>query len=228
MAFRKKASFILEYKPDILIVPECEHPDKLIFTKSTPLPTDTFWFGENLNKGLGVFSYSNYKFKLLEIHNPEIKTILPILVTDGKFDFLLFAIWAYNPNDNYYKYIGQVWKAILYYENIFKGRSIILAGDFNSNVLWDKLKRRISHTMVVEKLKSLNIFSTYHSHFNYEQGKELDPTYFMYRHIDKPYHIDYCFASMDLINKLESVEVGIYNDWTEYSDHKPLMVSFNL
>jgi exodeoxyribonuclease III len=31
MAFRKKADFILTYKPDILIVPECEHPDKLLF-----------------------------------------------------------------------------------------------------------------------------------------------------------------------------------------------------
>ena len=31
MAFRKKADFILTYKPDILIVPECEHPDKLKF-----------------------------------------------------------------------------------------------------------------------------------------------------------------------------------------------------
>ena len=31
MAFRKKASIILNYKPDILIVPECEYPDKLKF-----------------------------------------------------------------------------------------------------------------------------------------------------------------------------------------------------
>ncbi len=29
MAFRKKAEFILAYNPDILIVPECECPDKL-------------------------------------------------------------------------------------------------------------------------------------------------------------------------------------------------------
>jgi hypothetical protein len=29
MAFRKKADLILAHKPDILIVPECEHPDKL-------------------------------------------------------------------------------------------------------------------------------------------------------------------------------------------------------
>lgn len=68
MAFRKKADYILKQKPDILIVPECEHPDKLKFKKETPLPIDFFWDGTNINKGLGVFSYSRYKFRLLDIY----------------------------------------------------------------------------------------------------------------------------------------------------------------
>ena len=67
MAFRKKADFILSYKPDILIVPECEHPGKLKFNRNTPVPTDILWNGTNQNKGLGVFSYSKYKFRLLDI-----------------------------------------------------------------------------------------------------------------------------------------------------------------
>ncbi len=60
MAFRKKAHLILAHKPDILIVPECEHPDKLIFFVDTPKPTQTLWFGKNLNKGFGIFSYSKF------------------------------------------------------------------------------------------------------------------------------------------------------------------------
>lgn len=43
MAFRKKADFILTHKPDILIVPECEHPDKLKFNTDIPKPTDILW-----------------------------------------------------------------------------------------------------------------------------------------------------------------------------------------
>jgi exodeoxyribonuclease III len=38
MAYRKKAGFILKHQPDIVIVPECEHPDKLKFNKDTPAP----------------------------------------------------------------------------------------------------------------------------------------------------------------------------------------------
>ena len=55
MAFRKKAEFILAYKPDILVVPECEHPDKLKFDQALPAPTNILWFGSNKNKGLGIF-----------------------------------------------------------------------------------------------------------------------------------------------------------------------------
>lgn len=226
MAFRRKADFILTYKPDILIVPECEHPDKLRFNTDTPVPTDILWYGENRNKGVGVFSYGKYRLNLLDVHNPEIKTILPIRVTEGAFDFILLAIWAYNPHDRHYKYIGQVWKAIEYYESLIRGERVIIAGDFNSNVIWDKMKRRITHTMVIEKFETLNIFSSYHAHLKIGQGVEEHPTYFMYRQLKRPYHIDYCFASADLIQKLETIEIGTHEQWTKYSDHIPVIVSF--
>jgi exonuclease III len=49
----------------------------------------------------------------------------------------------------------------------------------------------------------------------------------MYRHKDKPYHIDYCFASKDLLDKVSSVEIGDYDDWIKYSDHVPVVVTFD-
>ena len=227
MAFRKKMYFILKNKPDILIIPECEHPDKLNFPKDLTKPASTLWHGRNQNKGLGVFSYGKYKLKLLKNHNSEIKTILPIKVSGGNFDFILFAIWAYNPLDRNYNYTGQVWKALIFYEKILKKQSVILIGDFNSNVLWDKLNRKSNHSMVVEKLKSFDIYSTYHHHLEELQGKETQPTFFMYHHKNKPYHIDYCFASSNFIKKLINVEVGVYEEWKKYSDHKPLSITFN-
>src|SRR6187402_3698374 len=55
MAFRKKASIILTHNPDILIIVECEHPDKLLYPVDTPKPTDYLWFGKNRHKGLAIF-----------------------------------------------------------------------------------------------------------------------------------------------------------------------------
>ena len=144
MAFRKKAAFILTHKPDIIIVPECEHPDKLIFTPQMQIPTDTLWFGSNHHKGLGIFSYGKPRFRLLETHNPELKMIIPIEVTGGDYDFTLFAIWAYNPNDPDGHYVEQVWKAINNYRDHLINKNVIMVGDFNSNTIWDR-KRRIGN-----------------------------------------------------------------------------------
>jgi exonuclease III len=228
MAFRKKATFILAEKPDILIIPECEHPDKLNFNQDGLAPSDYVWYGTNSNKGLGVFSYGDYKLELLEIHNPEIKTVLPLKVTGGKVDFTLFAIWANNPQDKQGAYIEQVWKAINYYEKLTLNERTILVGDFNSNKIWDKKHRLANHSSVVSELERKEIFSTYHKFFNQEQGTEKHPTLFMYRHLDKSYHIDYCFVSIDLLSKMESVKIGDYNEWKSLSDHSPVIVTFRI
>ena len=228
MAFRKKAEIILAYKPDILIIQECEHTDKLIFESGTPKPTDALWFGNNLHKGLGIFSYSDFRFKLLNIHNPELQIIIPIAVSGKYFDFSLYAIWANNPADIDGPYVTQVWKAIHHYDAAITKRKTVLIGDFNSNTIWDKPRRVGNHSAVVECLGKKGIYSVYHRHFKQTQGKELHPTLYMYRHKNKPYHIDYCFASADIIKHLKSVEIGDYDYWKRYSDHVPLIATFDL
>ena len=227
MAFRKKANLILAHKPDIAIIPECEHPDKLKFEPGVLLPNDVFWFGNNHNKGLGVFSYGNFKLQLDDIHNADFRTILPLTVSNKKNKYSLFAIWANNPSDRGYQYVGQVWKAINFYAELLKNKKTILVGDFNSNTIWDKPRREGNHSTVVEFLANKGIHSTYHEFFNHPQGKEKHNTLFMYRHKNKSYHIDYCFVSKDLIKRLSNVEVGKHKHWCNYSDHTPLIVTFN-
>ncbi len=227
MAFRKKADLILAQKPDILIVPECEHPDKLLFNADTKRPTDTLWFGKNQNKGLAIFSYSDFRFEVLEEHNQDFQMIIPISVTGGSFDFILFAIWANNPKDPDGQYVEQVWKAIHHYDNLLTTKQAVLVGDFNSNTIWDRKYRAGNHSNVVKYLEDKNIFSSYHLYHKQAQGKEQHPTLYMYRHKDKPYHIDYCFVSASLAKKLKSVEIGDYDFWIQYSDHVPVIVTFN-
>jgi exonuclease III len=227
MAFRKKAAAILVHKPDLLIVPECEHPARLIFPTGTPIPTDIVWYGKNPNKGLGIFSYSKFRFMLMKDHNPKFKMILPIAVTDGKISFNLFAIWANNPQDKDGPYVEQVWKALHHYESLVNKRGTILAGDFNSNTIWDREHRVSNHSAVVKLLEEKGISSCYHAHHGQVQGSEAHPTLYMYRHKDKPYHLDYCFVSNDFSKRISAVEVGDHETWSQYSDHVPLMVTFS-
>jgi exodeoxyribonuclease III len=228
MAFRKKAEAISSYSPDILVVPECECPERLLFDLYTPKPKQMLWFGENQNKGLGIFSYTNFQFKKLDLHNPELKTIVPLEVTNGKFSFILFAIWANNPADKGFQYVGQIWKALKHYKTLLKNNHVVLIGDFNSNTIWDKPRREGNHSTVVQHLKELNIHSCYHQYFKSEQGKEKHSTLFMYRKKNMGYHIDYCFASKHFSDRLKSIEVGKHKDWNAYSDHIPLIADFDV
>jgi len=58
--------------------------------------------------------------------------------------------------------------------------------------------------------------------------KGKDNTLFMHRKLDRPYHIDFCFASSNLIDKLKNVEIGEYEKWTLHSDHTPIIVTIDL
>lgn len=225
MAFRKKADHVLALDPDIVVVPECECIDKLKFPTQTKKPTSILWFGKNVHKGLGIFSYGDTKLRLLKTHNPELRMIVPVSVKSTHYQFTLYAIWAFNPEDPDGTYVEQVWKAIHYYETHLKKKPTMLAGDFNSNTIWDKQYRQGNHSHVVKFLEERKIYSSYHLQHKQEQGKEEHPTLYMYRHKDKPYHIDYCFVSKDLAENLHSVEVGDFDTWIQYSDHVPVVVT---
>ena len=227
-AFRKKADFILALQPDILVIQECEHPDKLKFSAETLKPDSVYWYSDGGKKGIGIFSYSNYKFELLPEFNPEFRYVLPIQVTGNGQTFTLLAVWAMdNKEKREARYIGQVWLAINHYKDLL-GSSTILIGDFNSNKIWDYKDRVGSHSDVVRYLASRDIHSVYHKHFNIEQGKEEHPTLYLYRNLEKPYHIDYCFASADLLEKVKQVEIGSYENWFMHSDHSPVCVLFEM
>ena len=113
------------------------------------------------------------------------------------------------------------------YEFYLSNKRTVLIGDFNSNTIWDRKRRISNHSNVVKVLKEKGIISSYHLHHKQIQGKEDHPTLYMYRHKDKPYHLDYCFASADMTDKIESVEIGDHKFWSKFSDHVPVMVTFN-
>jgi len=226
MAFRKKAEVILAYEPDILVIPECECIEKLVFKSDIKQPSSVLWFGTNKHKGLGVIAYNGLQLTLINKHKPAIRTIAPIAVTGGDFDFTLFAVWANNPDDPDGQYVEQVWKAIHHYKKLLKPERTVLAGDFNSNAIWDRPRRIGNHSAVVKFLAKRKVHSAYHLHHNQQHGKEQHPTFYLYRHEEKPYHLDYCFVSQDIAERVEAVEVGEHSVWSGYSDHVPVIVTF--
>ena len=231
MAFRKKYKNILSYKPDLLIVPECEHPDNF----KDPFYSDVLWIGNNNKKGLGVFSFNNIKLSLHKSYCKEFRYILPIeVIVNNRKVTNLIAMWTQNDKeDPKRRYIGNVWCALNHYINLLQ-ESIIIAGDFNWNVIWDNGKYPLYGTLtdVINFLKQKDILSVYHSFpdevfgTNTVFGFEKDPTLFLLKNKEKAYHIDYIFTSQNFINNLDSCVIGKYKDWIALSDHMPVFAEF--
>lgn len=227
MAFRRKTTRILSLKPDILVLQECEQPEK-VFKEVKPGKFNNFlWFGDNPNKGLAVITYNGYTISQEPAYNPSLKHIIPLKVEKGNINFHLFAIWANNPGDKDGPYVAQVWKAVQHYRKLLAAGPCMLIGDFNSNSIWDKEHKGKGHSAVVATLRSMGISSCYHHLHNCAHGAELHPTHYLYRHEDKPYHLDYCFVSDALLQRLQLVEIGSYNEWKSQSDHVPIFVHFS-
>ena len=58
-----------------------------------------------------------------------------------------------------------------------------------------------------------------------EQGKEKIPTFYLYRHLDKPYHIDHCFVAPEIINKML---IHARWQWLALSDHLPIEIEITI
>jgi exonuclease III len=224
MAFRKKFQSVLTSDIDIAVIQECENKEKLAQAFEDVAYNDLIWIGNNPNKGVAIISFNNYRVTLNSEYNPEFEYIIPTTIVHNKIEVNLFAIWAMPHKQSPKKgYVGQIWNAINYYEELLQSTSI-LVGDFNSNQMWDKKRKIGNHSQVVEYLKRNNIVSLYHKFRNIPHGKEKDPTLFLLKNKDKKYHMDYCFASTSLLTEKTTFDVGQHKDWIDKSDHMPIWI----
>ena len=221
MGLDKKVDALLRLKPDVAVVPECS--EKSVNALRQP-GFRALWFGSNPHKGLGVIYRDDWGVHKLP--EPDQKWFAPIEV-DAPTPFALIAVWACKVGPSRKdRYVGQVYQALLAHPEWFSGRPVVLAGDFNSNKIWDAKRAVGNHSDVVKLLDDRGLVSAYHKHFNEPQGEELQHTYYQFRHEGKKFHIDYIFIPQEW--RLKTVEVGEYTQWAKRSDHSPLIVELNL
>lgn len=225
-AFRKKFEHLLDENADILVIQECENPSEVKDSSYKNWAENYLWVGDNKNKGLGIFARPSIDLQLLDWSNVykdhRVKHFLPCLINE---QFQLLGVWTHQNNSPNFGYIGQFWKYLQ--TNKDKLNNSIIAGDFNSNTIWDEWDRWWNHSDVVKELEEIGIVSLYHTFFNEEQGKETTPTFYLHRNVLKPYHIDYCFASTSLASKIKNATIESFEKWNHLSDHSPLIISFD-
>ncbi len=239
-ALRKKLKPIDDIDADIVIIQECEDPSQSTNSFKQWRP-NYLWFGDNKNKGIGIFAKKEIKIEKLDWYNTlevtipgskfrteswssdQLKLFFPIRVNDS---FNILSVWTKGNENQVFSYIGQLWKYLqLHHQDLVDSDTLIM-GDLNSNSIWDKEDRWWNHTNVVDELNELGFTSLYHTQNSEKQGEEKTPTFFHQRKMEKKYHIDYCFTSKAFCNC--TIEIGEVEKWMEFSDHMPLIIDIGL
>ena len=215
----KKFEFIEQYKPDIAIIQECEKLDKSYFPNS-----EYWWIGKDEKKGLGIIIF-NKSAKIANSYNETLVYFLPLQTDEIK----ILGTWAYNHRAKQRfgdDFKGGASDALKYYKDwLLQDEKIIVSGDFNNSVLWDRRDNTNNFKNINQKLNEFNFFSAYH-HFTKENfGEEKQATLFHTKNQNKPYFVDYFYLKNMSINNFV---IGNYNKWISLSDHMPLIADIKM
>jgi exonuclease III len=212
--FLKHASLLGALAPDIAVIQECAKP--------TTQTDQCLWFGDNPRQGIAVWANGKYRIRALPTVAEVPRYAIPVEVF-GPTNFLLIAVWAKGGQDH--PYIEGVVRAVDLYRNLFAQHRTVLAGDLNSNAIWDSShKAGLSHSALVKMLSELGLVSSYHYFHREAHGEEKQPTYYFQWKKQRPFHIDYCFIPEEWTPNVRRVEVGSFAKWKAHSDHRPLFV----
>lgn len=228
MALHRKVDALLTLRPDIAVISECACP-KILAQRGADswIETDPVWIGENQHKGLGVFAFNGYRLRLYEPFLRTLRHIAPVHVS-GPRAFNLLAVWAQNASGGITRkhQLGPLRRALSTYNDFLAQEDAVIAGDLNSNAIWDKPGWRINHMAKVAMLEKRDLLSAYHTLSGEEHGAETVPThYWRDRRKDGPtYHIDYMFVPRDWLALEADFHVGSFEAWcgNGLSDHVPI------
>jgi exodeoxyribonuclease-3 len=230
MALDRKIDVLLDLAPDIAVVCECAEPGRLrVRSGSSWMEGEPVWVGRNPHKGLAVFAFNGYAARLADAYHPSLRYIAPVHVS-GPTECNLLAVWAQNASAGGIRkhQSGPLRRALSRYRDFLGERPAVIAGDLNSNTIWDKPGWRINHSTKVKILEeSFGLVSAYHAIRGEAHGKESEPTlYWRDRTKDGPtYHIDYVFLPKRWLGQAK-VDIGTFEAWcgAGLSDHVPVIV----
>ena len=234
MALNRKFDALLDVYPDIAIVSECAEPGRFrARLKLHRIKHDPVWIGQNPNKGLAVFTFNGYTARLSKPYYRTLQYIAPVHIS-GPVACNVLAVWAQNASGGVRRknQAGPLHTALSRYKPFLSDHPTVVAGDLNSNAIWDKPGWRINRMATVDALEGLGLVSACHTVRDELHGRETIPTlYWMDRTKDGPtYHIDYVFLPDRWVDRVKGLSVGTFEGWcgSGLSDHVPIIIDIDL
>lgn len=219
MGMHRKLDALLALRPDIAVLPECASPDVRAARPIYDAATSHAWNGHMATKGLAVLTFGDFRVTSLPAGKSS-RHAYPVRI-DGPVPLHLLAVWTQQP-----EYIEGAHRALSAHRRLFSKGPGVVAGDLNSNAIFDA-NRVMNHSRFVARMRELRMFSAYHSHYGERHGAEKRPTFYLYRHRQRPFHFDYVFLPDRWRRAVRSVELGAPEKWLAWSDHLPLTITLS-
>lgn len=202
-------SLLEKFKSDIIFLQEVQCPPD-----QSP---QVQWFGTNKKKGHAIIVSND--LAITPYCADEIDPFVVPIAIEGNISIHALMVWTQKHGE----YIEELQAPLSRYHDFLLEKPSVMAGDFNSNAIWDKNHRVFGHSTMVSHLdEKLGLISAYHERMKCRHGAERHPTLYHCYKPNRPFHIDYCFVPK--IWKISNVAVGDYKDWITESDHCPLIV----
>ena len=213
-----KLPLLTALKPDILLLQECS---KRHVSESGA--AWSHWVGKNPHRGIGALVFGDLAIDTTKSFPIRLPWFQPLRLPASNLAIL--NAWACAPSASL-RYVRLMHKALDWYLRDLKpDRPGLIAGDLNSNRQFDGKHGKITHTALIDRLSALDLVSVYHHTTGEAQGSESIPTFYLYRHLERPYHLDYVFLPRSLLENT-TLSIGEPADWLPFSDHMPLILDF--
>lgn len=219
--FPKKARLAAGLDADVLIVQEVREVHASAIDKRYSYS----WFGLDGQRGLLIACKRDHELSLR--YESEYRHAVALSAKVLGQEFSIVGIWTMPIKGNYVKATCNSLDEVL--PAIERGRTIV-AGDFNASAIFDRGPRsRYNFSTINDRLKNRGLESIWHSTTGEAYGAESKPTYLHQWKEQQPFHIDYVFASRELLEACIKIEIGNVSIVRErISDHMPLTVEFEV
>jgi exodeoxyribonuclease-3 len=183
--------------------------------------TSVAWVGTNTVQGMLVGALHG-RF-IVTGAKPFGNVAKPVTV-DGPVPFVALNVWS-QPDPTFVKYVHAT---LDHFRKALTAGPCVIAGDFNSEGPQNG-DDKPHHTKLVKRLRDeFGLVSAYHTRHGVDHGAEAHATYYHQRHLDDPWHIDFCFVPHCWTEKLSAAEVLDGDPWRRLSDHRPVVVDIDV
>lgn len=196
---------------DVLILQESGRPG------DTSNADDVVWFPVKARIGVAVVTRSGFRVRASDA--PDDLVACHAVDVTGPASFSALVVWTQQQDG----YISGLAADLDRAREWIAGREVVVAGDLNSNSIWDKASRPVDHSRVVSRPEcEFGLVSAYHLARGVPHGQEPEATHYWRWQEGNPFHLDYCFVPVAW--RVRDVFIGGFAEWAGVSDHRPVIV----